>query len=53
MASPPVVVQPTESVRRLARLLRDKTHGGFPVVSGDTLPERRNEFRGLITRYFL
>ena len=47
MAPYPITVTITESVQRLAALLLDTTHGGFPVI------KQNNElvFYGFINRY--
>lgn len=50
MATPPVVVHPRESVSRLARLLIDTAHGGYPMVPAVGSTQEENKFLGIITR---
>ncbi|PIK45697.1 hypothetical protein BSL78_17446 [Apostichopus japonicus] len=50
MATPPVVVHPRESVRRLSNLLINTKHGGYPMVPGSDAPEKKDKFMGIITR---
>ncbi|XP_002739329.1 chloride channel protein C-like [Saccoglossus kowalevskii] len=48
MVSPVLVLHTRETVHKLASLLRDTKHGGFPIVKSDENGDRR--FLGLITR---
>jgi CBS domain-containing protein len=49
MSSPPVIIRALEPVHKMAALLLQNKHGGFPVVKPSTTTGN-NIFFGLITR---
>lgn len=50
MTRQPITLTTTESVAKLAQLLLDVNHGGFPVVK--TSSKNNKIFYGFINRYF-
>lgn len=53
MATPVVTLYPKQSVYKVAKILLNTTHSGFPIVKKKTMLSQSKHFYGLITRYVI